>query len=398
MRHTATLALCAAITGGCSLSFLDDLDKIKAEAWVDVSSAPSDVASQSYPVAIAAAGDSIIAAGTTAGSIAGQSQNALVQLDYSLSGDVQPESFAFDPGVDPLPVAAVLVGDPGADTVALGGLGEVTLIIPGTDAAPTIGTAIDLMTPAAQVDAIAFGDTDTGAPRDLVAVHGDRVTLVSDYDGAATAGDCLVTGPLSVAMGDLPGGSTSDAIVVGTSTQLHIFDGSDCATLASATTLSAPAGVTFGGSLVIGDFDGNAISDIAVGSSGAVHVYIDSQMSGLVTLEITDGVGGGFGETLAVGELSGGGGDELIVSASTASPDGTMNAGLVAVFAMNAAGTSFEEPQILHDFSPEKAQGFGSSIAVAKFGGGDILVVGSNTEVFTYFRQAFPDSTDPRQQ
>ena len=79
-----------------------------------------------------------------------------------------------------------------------------------------------------------------------------------------------------------------------------------------------------------------------------------------------------------------------MISTATACPstssDGVSAAGSVFVYKWN--GTGFDLKATLHDASPDIEQHFGTSVAIVPFGTGtsNVLVAGSDDEVFTYFR------------
>jgi hypothetical protein len=95
---------------------------------------------------------------------------------------------------------------------------------------------------------------------------------------------------------------------------------------------------------------------------------------------------GSLGAALAVGDLDGDGVPEVAVGAPKSTADGVTDAGSVFVFKWN--GTGLDLVATLHDASPDVEQHFGQSVAIVPFGSGtqNVLVAGSENEVFTYFR------------
>jgi hypothetical protein len=78
---------------------------------------------------------------------------------------------------------------------------------------------------------------------------------------------------------------------------------------------------------------------------------------------------------------------EIVVGAPLADRDGTTRAGEVRILAPD--GTAVAEP--LADADPETEQHFGKTVAVVPFGQRQIIIVGAEGEVFTYFRTSFYD-------
>lgn len=76
---------------------------------------------------------------------------------------------------------------------------------------------------------------------------------------------------------------------------------------------------------------------------------------------------------------------EIVVGAPLADDAGPTRAGAVRI--LKADGTAAVEA--LHDADPKTEQHFGKSVAVVPFGDQQVLVVGAEGEVFTYFRTTF---------
>ena len=100
--------------------------------------------------------------------------------------------------------------------------------------------------------------------------------------------------------------------------------------------------------------------------------------------------GSNFGYALAAGDLDGDDVPELIVGAPRSDVDGTTDAGAVYIYRYAAGAFSLVSTDPLAVASPSSSEQFGKSLAVAPWGktGQNVLVVGAEGKVFTYFRLA----------
>lgn len=105
--------------------------------------------------------------------------------------------------------------------------------------------------------------------------------------------------------------------------------------------------------------------------------------------------GSNFGFSLAAGDLDGDDYPELIVGAPRSDIDGTTDAGAVFIYKVDLTNRTFTlvDGVALSPSSPSAGEQFGKSVAVAPWGpsGGNILVVGAEGKVFTYFRTSLYD-------
>jgi hypothetical protein len=159
----------------------------------------------------------------------------------------------------------------------------------------------------------------------------------------------------------------------------------------------------FGSQLAVGDVGDDDLADIAATAPSASAVYVirldNSGPGGPGDTLVPPAGSADFGSSIAFANVDGEDGDEVIVGDRFASPEDTPNAGRAVIYT-SSEGDGFELTAIIHDSTPETAQNFGRSIAAAEFVAGgddtDLVVVGAQGEVFTYFRTLL-QGTDPRQ-
>ena len=153
---------------------------------------------------------------------------------------------------------------------------------------------------------------------------------------------------------------------------------------------SAADGGFFGGTLAIGDFDGDGFGDLVISAvretvggfdqAGSVQVIYGSANGPDTSRQVVLSAAAPesnqqFGESLAVGDFNGDGFDDLAV--------GAPNAGLVEVFSGGAGGSSGPRQVWRHDNSSLEGSGpreerFGSALAAGDFDGDgrDDLAIG----------------------
>ena len=276
---------------------------------------------------------------------------------------------------------------------------------------------------------------DVGAVVDAGAVHvvlGSASGLVaagSQYWSQISAGvaDSAEVGDRfgsALAMGRLDGGALADLVVgvpgesvgaVAGAGVVQVLPGAAGGVTASGSQLwsqsstgiadSVEGGDGFGASLAVGDVNGAAGDDLAVGvpgedvgavvDAGAVHVVLGSA-SGLVAAgsqywsQISAGVadsaevGDRFGSALAMGRLDGGALADLVVGVPGESVGAVAGAGVVQVLPGAAGGVTASGSQLWSQSSTgiadsvEGGDGFGASLAVGDVNGaaGDDLAVG----------------------
>ena len=168
---------------------------------------------------------------------------------------------------------------------------------------------------------------------------------------------------------------------------------------------TAEEGDSFGGSLAIGDFDGDNNKDLAVGShgesqngesrSGFVHIfYGDGSVIDSGNLNVINQVSAGedieaddqFGYSMAAGDFNSDGIDDLAVGSPFEDLNGQQNAGIVHVFFGTSDGlgpsSTSELTQISGGSEIESDDYFGYSMTTGDFDGDGIddLAVGSPGE------------------
>jgi hypothetical protein len=435
----AGLAGALVLPSGCDPSMYDFrvYDDLADSTWVHSSGSPDGLGRGDYGFAMAGGGQP---SGEGARFlVAGRNTDGYGQVRHAADGTVQIEALSVYAvntldGPNPLPQPAAMAGD------AASSLGAVGLTNGGTVAAPARATVGLIDARAGQTQSLFslaggqiirdmdFGRTDVegSGARNLALVRGNQLAVIADIaNPAGTALPvCTHDRPfgLSVVVADIDSLSPEDEIIFAVSdgvaaSAVHVVSGSlvsaafaaaeppaitscfdDDGERQSLITISAPNGeLDFGKEMVVADFNGNGIHDLAIGSTERVYVYLDVDVSeGLPTpliLQPPDGPGG-FGTALAAGDLTGDGADELVIGAPNTPAKDQPGAGRVYLYQL--VGTSFGNPVTLGDAQPEANQVFGRAVAVVPFGDGDrILVVGAKNEIYTYFRT--PLSGDVRQ-
>ena len=168
---------------------------------------------------------------------------------------------------------------------------------------------------------------------------------------------------------------------------------------------TAERGDLFGSALASGDFDGDGIDDLAIGSrgedvggvvdAGEVHVVYgtDGGLRGAGSIVLRPsrpalpgeaGPGARFGSTLAAGDLDGNGFDELLIGAPSADVDGVVDAGRLLVLFGSADGVTVAGARQLTrgadgaPGSPGRGDRFGHALATGDIDrdGFDDLAVG----------------------
>jgi hypothetical protein len=260
-------------------------------------------------------------------------------------------------------------------------------------------TPIDLG-PGGPASALAFGNTDAGAAgaerTDLVALVGDELVLIADYLGDREVHRCELAGGLDLAMVDAgsPDGAQIAVAVAGSAVLLtgSAVEAGACegAEIDTGTTDDAQR-------LLVGDFDGDGATDLAVSAPGEnrVRVWLDLALEPTESVVLSGPSGSvSFGVAMAAGDLDGDGADELVVGDSGWSRE-ISGGGAAHIYQL--VGGSFGSPVTLRDADPESNQSFGQALTIARWNDqDDILVVAADDEVFTYFQVPLEGSQDVR--
>lgn len=170
---------------------------------------------------------------------------------------------------------------------------------------------------------VAVGDVTGEGQPDIVAGAGpgggSRVKIFDGLSGAViqdfTAFDEAFQGGVSVATGDVNGDGRAEVIVgagAGGAPQVRVFDGRTGQLLAAY--LAFPAAFKGGVNVATGDFNGDGIAEVVVGSaSGASQVRVLNGMTGKQQLSFYPaGPKDQAGISVAVGDVNGDGRPEII--------------------------------------------------------------------------------------
>jgi hypothetical protein len=433
----AGLALCG---GACNWTTFDDL---QTEVWVDRVNNPDD--SRQYGVAMGAMPDT---AETLAGSganlvVLGRAKLMVSTVRYtdpgernvaSVGGQAIFPAFSFDD----LPAKPAFAVDPTGHRFAFGSLtgnllngqGFVGVMDGdnlGISVAPArvfaAGGALSMLAPTGIAFATlpdAGGFTNDTVLGELVVARGSQLDVLYDYANNAIAdangfAECsqvtnaATSTSYETAVADVEGDAAPE-IVVGmgpragsdvTTSEVRIYQlgevvktGSTVMTPAAcdapSTTLSVPA-VDGGFAMLTARFDATATQAALVYSAPSINtVFV--RLPGttdpiLISVPIT---GSNFGYALAAGDLDGDDVPELIIGAPRSDVDGTTDAGGVYIYRYAAGAFTPFSTEPLAVASPSSSEQFGKSLAVAPWGktGQNVLVVGAEGKVFTYFRLA----------
>ena len=419
MRAACAAAPLALLLAACGQSAFDRREEL---AWSHSSGPPDGVTSAAYAIAVTTVdreqpGATIVVAGSRAASLS--------TLSYDVGGEL---ALAGSDLEGEFPAAPELAGslDPiagGNGVVAIAdGAGNLQIYDARTgDLGPAFRSTVAAAAcggPAGFSGALVFALTDPegDVEPDLLALAGDEVAVLHDFDleaAAPTCSHCALPGGQGAALatGTIDDDDGEDAVVVSAAghqivafaaAQIAAQTGGDCGE--PLVMLSPPAADdTFAAPLAVGDIEDNDAPEFAVASSDHRVVFVfhdvgDAPGEPVVIRLPAPADSASFGAALAFGDFDGDEVEELAVGDPDASPEGVAGAGQVTLYRYD--GEELKPAATLYDSEPEEGQQFGRSLTVAEFAIGgadyrDLLVVGADGEVFTYFRLT-EDSDDPR--
>lgn len=417
MRRVAALLL---LVAGCGQSAFDDR---ASRAWSRSAGAPDGVSSAAWAVAVTTVDREQPGATVV---VAGAGPSSLSTLSYDVGGELEMNGADVDGGFPDAPVMAgaldpvaggngVLALADGAGSILFfdartGDLGpafRVALAAETCGAPPTLGTAL----------LFALTDPEEDVEPDLAALADDQLVVVRDLDldtvaGAPDCARCLLPDGAAVALAtgtvdDDDGediavlAASGESISIHTAAAVQAAGGAGCG--APLVALAPPSGDRFAAPIASGDIEDNDAPEIAVASTDHRVVFLFHDVAAgaappAVILIPAPADSAAFGTAIAFGDFDGDEVEELAIGDPEASPEGVAGAGQVTLYRYD--GEELRPEATLYDSEPEEGQHFGRSLEVAEFGLGgadyrDLLVVGAEGEVFTYFRVT-SSGDDPR--
>lgn len=435
--------------GGCSWSSFDDLAD---ETWVDSTGAAEGVVPNQF-VAVAVPGTTghnsvFVVLGRTTDSVGSyrygtDGELATVGVDIR-GGDGSGGGTQFGP----LPATVPMAGDPYSNNVGVAAVtgavndGDTKVVSFAADNVDSIAAQNDFndatgsnspLDGPIQPSALVYARTDDDPvdllTTDVALARGNQIAFVSDYDaldtplsgcyGGTDADVVMTVAAGKLDLGDTEGAEDDELVAVvndpsGSAPEIVIFDGraipaawaANLNTLATCwldgdpnrtplLRLAGPAGdASFGAEMVVADFDGDDDLDLAIAAPAVdeVTAYINDGQLGFTEVAVGAPLdASGFGASMAAGDLDGDGTAELIVGAPRSNVGEESNAGLVTVYAFD--GSDFAVELSLHDANAEAQQQFGTSVAVVPWTatGRNVLMVGGDEEIYTYFRTTLYD-------
>ncbi len=391
---------------GCNWQEFGDLSDT---TWVHVTKTPGSPDFDRYGEAISVASDSDGLDFFVWGQANDPIADGLAQVHYDSDGSASSTGIIFD-GIDPVPSGSILPmqrdATTGVNNVVIGvsqnngDSGRVLVWSPG-NAAPQLGQTHAFDAP---ITAVAAGlIRENATTSELVAASGSTLFLIADYamNSAGNDQECAPAGANDIPIGLAWSAEIAGDIAVamrleaGTST-VYIVDSDNMAQGGGAcdieTQFAAPGGENdFGSQMHIANFAGDSEADLIAAAPSANKVYVFSSEPDPIVINAPPGAGR-FGASLATANYS----DRvLIIGAPNAEIDGNDNAGAVYLYTYD--GASFKLAATLHNARPEADQHFGQAVSVASFGGQDIIIVGADGEIFTYFLNPLNNETDPRE-
>jgi hypothetical protein len=430
-----------ALAPACSWASFDNL---AGETWVDSSGPPKGADTTKFGANLAAGG-ARPAAGGMQMLVVGRANPDVSRLAYDGNGIVTQSdggdiltTLQFTKFDDLHPAT---VGDPGSNAVAValvtrGGAtsmdkdANTKVVFYGTN--PDGPNLLRQHEPGPDLKAakiasgMVFGEVD-GAPThpDLLIARDDQVMIMTDAEDDESASTMFrITActhnektSYAIGLGDFDSSTAGPEIVLSTGSPIGDLNPgiSKIKIFSPAAVLAYTGGpvqtcfmngfsakefdkssenvIDLGEQLLVTDFGTTAAPLPAIVASAPAENKLfvftgDIATAPLAEIDIPAPAGAGaLGSSLAVGDLDGDGIPELAVGDPKAtSSDGVQDAGSVFVYKWN--GTTFDLVATLRDAQPDIEQHFGTSVAIVPFGTGteNVLVAGSDDEVFTYFR------------
>jgi hypothetical protein len=424
-------ALAALLVPGCSWTVFDDLQD---ELWVDVSGGPSSPGT-TFGIALASVNAPANgAAEPTRFAVLGRNKPTLTRVSYDANGnrtEVLANDLAETFSIQAFSISPAFAGDPNGTLVAYAGLtnsGDTQMVAYDIDNLAVTRSLTVLNQPPEPVplesEAIAFGaaggdDTlvdvafstreslflvaDPGSPDTNLAGRAHRCVHGGDWSYGVAIGDFLPSvdgAEIAVSVGSQQrslGGSAVTLVAVSDITQYDANTRTDCGAAGALPGIEKPGINDFGEEVIAADFDGDGVTELVVSAPSVNQVFVyreDPAAPGTFIERVFTGSGNAFGASLAVGDVDGQPGLELVVGAPRANANDVRNAGAVYVHRFDATTKAFVEAPILtiHDAYPETEQAFGSQVALTPWRVDattvrNLLVVAGKDEVFTYFKE-----------
>lgn len=420
MNKTLILSLSFLALLACDPRVFDDIEDL---TYVNTHGAPENA--DDYAIAMVAGGGDELHAVVVAGN-----PPTTVRVKYNKSGSLDTVVDKIRNTVDNAAnlESPVLASDPSSFGMEFGNVAIATLD-DGTSALHTMRadsgepTAPIFLSGDAPATGIAFGDSDVSVGTiDLVAVSGNELHLIQDYQSSRAIIRCALGGTGgSVFLADL-GGTPGDEIIVVVDGELQVTQASiivaangdpedpndnvGCFDVdnASQGLETAPGGeASFGSKILVGHFDSDSDNKndllVTAPDESAVYLYLNwtvGDQTPAVKLPTPSGTKR-FGHDVAVGDFDIDGRDEIVVSDPQQTIASHDLAGRTFIFSTDDSGAILNAPIVLHDARAEDKQVFGQSLTVDSAFGEDSLVVGAKAEVFTYFRTPVIDDDDFRE-
>lgn len=410
------LALALAAPTGCKWTEFDDLEK---EAWVGSTTKPNDD-STDYGVALARGQRSSTSGGKLVVIGAGQAQ--FTELAYASNGDTDlaPTALKLNTqfGIGNLDPQPILIADPATDEVSLivNSGGQSIAVLHGVGGliahqvfGPQQPDAAAYVQPPPRTDPGHVGEAqavqpiiagvDPGAPGGASVFGAFFGTAPSTQPKAALVDDTNAPIQVRGLTGARITSTTYDDLVVWTSTgKLIVYDGNAGwdPSITMATPLNNSTIVDTGfqpgkGSqlitiddryvLLVGHKDiGNADSYLAIYDAAAMTtsppMIEPKRLGNPITIP-----------ELRTATVLTSGTTKYVVAGYPGAIVESVKAGQVLVFEANLTTGLNETPAMtLYDAQPETEQQFGRAVAVTPFNGQNVIAVGADNEVFTYFR------------